>query len=239
MRIITLIFILLIGTLQPIQAQESVIDLLMDSRQSIVEIKAIQMGIIGKSKPSARFNPKTRKMMIASSVRSGYYEQKGAGVVISSDGLIVTNLHVVQGATNIGVVFFNGDLLWATIVEISAHDDLALLHIESDEPLRPIPFANSDKVVLSEPVINIGNSPLLKETISGGRVTTLGKSPLTGEVEVIQVNINLYKGDSGGPLLNNNGELIGMIVAKRMSKNNATFAIPANKIKKLYLKAKE
>ncbi len=209
---IPLILLFTVGiTFVHAQTPDSLIATVMQSEESFVQIKAL---------------------------RPPNIENNGAGVIISPDGFIVTNLHVVVYAERVVVYLSNKTAAPAKIVKLMPDEDLALLKIEPPFPLKPIGLADSDHVRLGDAVINIGNSALLRDTISGGKVWRLGTLPDDAGlpmVEFIVVNMNLYGGDSGGPLLNSDGQLIGMIMAKYHNRDRAAIAIPSNKIKKLYL----
>ena len=224
----------------PIHAVNSVIDTVMKEKESLVAVYALGVPAFGSPHSSVAIDPKTGRMLVASSLKTAQLTQKGAGVIIRADGFIVTNIHTIQGAQRIAIELHDGRRVGAQVIHFLPKHDLALLKINPPYPLRPIAFEDSNTVQLKDEVINIGSSDLLKETLSAGIVIGLGTSSISPEqkqksVELIEVNINLYKGDSGGPLLNKEGKLIGMIVAKLHNKNRSAFAIPSNKIKKLYL----
>jgi serine protease Do len=160
----------------------------------------------------------------------------GAGIVLSADGITITNFHTIKNAKYIVAILPDNTPVNATIINLHPALDLALIKINAPFPLEPVRFANSDRVTLGSRVLHIGNSTLLHGTISEGSITGLGvpKSPRNHSIEFIQTNINIYQGDSGGPLFNTEGELLGIMVAKNIKKDRASFAIPSNKIKKLY-----
>ncbi len=215
--------------------EESLIQTVLDAKESFVTIKSVNTEI-GPSKASAAIDPRTRHLYVAQRAPAANFEKTGAGVIIDANGIIATNLHVIAFAKKTAVVLHDNTVVGAKIIRYVPEDDLALLKIDPPYPLKAIAIADSDQIQLGEEVINVGNSKLLTHTISGGRITRIGT---TGDennkhVELIQVNMNLYKGDSGGPLLDKQGRLLGMIVAKYKSQDKATLAIPSNKIKKLY-----
>lgn len=218
------------------QAQDAtLIEKAIHSARSIVHIEALNIERAPFGRQSAVINPATGQMMIARSVPVAKQVKKGSGVVISSSGLIVSNIHTIFGAEKIIVYLSDGTSLSAKVLHLAEQDDLALLKVESASPLIPVEFADSNLVRLKDEVMNIGSSDLLKETISGGNINGLGTNRITKEIDLIKINITLYKGDSGGPLLNKDGRLIGMMMGKLKDKDRASFAIPSNKIKKLYL----
>lgn len=218
-------------------SESSIIDSVDRSRQSLVDVFARRTDVYKDPKAAAAIDPRTGKILVARRAIAGHHEKQGAGVIISKDGLLVTNLHTVKFADQIAVKLHDGTALNAKVLHVSAEDDLALLKVTPPKELLPIQFADSNLVRLRDEVINIGHSAFLKDTLSGGRVTRLGtrsEGDVTS-IELIQVNINLYDGDSGGPLLDSSGRLIGMVVAKLRSQEKASLAIPSNKIKKLYI----
>lgn len=221
-------------------SQSSLIDSVLKSRQSVVHIKALREEIRALDKKKPVLNSKTGRISMAQKAITASLQKTGAGVIITTSGLIVTNFHTIQLAQKLSVRLFDGKSVGGKIVHMMPEHDLALIKIDPPYPLTPIRFANSDNVRLGDEVVNIGSSKMLKETLSGGKITGLGKMKpekrAYGEyIELIQVNLNLYQGDSGGPLLNKHGHLIGMMAAKLKTKNRASFAIPSNKIKKLYI----
>ncbi|MBF0523205.1 MAG: serine protease [Candidatus Omnitrophica bacterium] len=233
-------FFLIVALLAPssLYAQESLINNILNVEDSIVHVIALQTNAYAAPTASAGINPKTGQIFVGRRILKADYTQQGAGVIISADGLVVTNFHTIRGADNIAVRLHTQETFGAKIVYLSPGHDLALLKIMSPHPLKPVDFADSNTVKLGDDVINIGSSDILNGTISGGVVNGLGTSRTsqnTDNVEVIKVYMNIYKGDSGGPLLNRQGQLIGMMAAKLEHHDRASLAIPSNKIKKLYL----
>ena len=177
----------------------------------------------------------THPSVVGVRAKVGHLEHRGAGVILNSSGIIVTNLHTINQAEIIRVQIQQHPELGAKIIQLMPESDLALIQVQSPYPLSPIAFADCYRIRLRDPVYNIGNSSILHRTISGGHVTGLGTSKGSRELAILKVNMNLYEGDSGGPLLNPRGELLGMMVAKDRTQQRAAYAIPANKIKKIYM----
>ncbi len=169
--------------------------------------------------------------------RTAYRQTSGAGVILDPQGIIATNTHVIYGADYIQIQLNTGETLPARILFISPTDDLSLLKINVPIDLKPIVWADSNLVQLNDDVITIGHSELLQSTISGGSVRAIGirKDDPTLTPEFIEININHYQGDSGGPVFTRNGEFLGLLNAKRLNENRASFAVPANKIHFAYL----
>ena len=160
----------------------------------------------------------------------------GSGVIISGDGLIVTNNHVVSGANVITVTLTNGDEYTAEVIGTDADSDIAVIKVKAEN----LPFAllgDSDKLVVGQEVMAVGN-PLgeLGGTVTNGIVSALSRDVnIDGtEMTLIQTNAAVNPGNSGGGLFNMYGELIGIVNAKSTSTSSGTsvegigFAIPVN-----------
>ena len=172
-------------------------------------------------------------------------EMHGSGVIISSDGLIVTNFHVIENANKIWVRLFDHRLYEAEVVGKDKHTDLAVLHINAPN-LKPIVFANSDAIKVGEWVIAIGSPFNLHSTVTAGVISGKGRyigaisqqisDPSEYTVEsFIQTDAAVNPGNSGGALVNLDGQLIGIntaIASQTGSFFGYSFAIPANIVKK-------
>ena len=166
----------------------------------------------------------------------------GSGVIIRPDGYIVTNNHVVSGATTIEVTLNNNKTYEATVIGTDPVTDVALIKIDATD-LPVLQFADSDKLRLGEWVLAIG-SPLgeeLRSTITAGIVSAKGRSmPNTdGQFKIesfIQTDAAVNPGNSGGALVNKEGELVGIntaIVSTTGSYSGYSFAVPSNIVKKV------
>jgi len=182
---------------------------------------------------------------ISSEIRTrawyGYRDEPsaGTGVVLFEDGYIITNNHVVQGANTIQVTFDPADdprVYPAVIISQNPDNDLALIKIESDEPFHTITLCESDPI-LGETVIAIGNAFRHSHTVSTGIVSGLHREIQTREGQVfsnlIQTDASINPGNSGGPLLNIEGELIGINSAMQGMAENIGFAIPVAHVRKV------
>ncbi len=174
-------------------------------------------------------------------------EQKasGSGVVISSDGYIVTNNHVVSEATSIEVTLNNSETLAAELIGTDPSTDLALLKVDAKN-LHPIQFANSDDVKVGEWALAVGNPFNLTSTVTAGIVSAKARNIniLQGDYNkeifpiesFIQTDAAVNPGNSGGALVNDKGELIGIntaIASKTGSYSGYSFAIPSNLVRKV------
>lgn len=174
--------------------------------------------------------------------RERVVQGSGSGVIIRSDGYIVTNCHVVSGATTIEVTLNNNKVYNATIIGTDPATDVALLKIEA-EGLPIIPFADSDQIRLGEWVLAIG-SPLgeeLRSTITAGIVSAKGRSMPSkdGEFKIesfIQTDAAVNPGNSGGALVNKEGKLVGIntaIISNQGQYIGYAFAVPSNIVSKI------
>tara|TARA_B100000795_G_C22797475_1_gene440097 strand:- start:1180 stop:2529 length:1350 start_codon:yes stop_codon:yes gene_type:complete len=162
----------------------------------------------------------------------------GSGVIISSDGYIVTNNHVIEGATDLEITLNNRKKYKAVLVGTDAKNDVALLKIEVNEALPYIPFSNSDTLKIGEWVLAVGNPYNLTSTVTAGIVSAKGRD-LQGNTATdsfIQTDAAVNPGNSGGALVNTRGELVGIntaITSKTGSYIGYSFAIPSNIAKKI------
>ena len=168
------------------------------------------------------------------------YEQvgTGSGVIISADGYIVTNNHVIDAANEIEITLNNKKKYKAELIGADKRNDIALLKIEADESLPFTPFANSDNIKVGEWVLAVGNPYNLTSTVTAGIVSAKGRDlEGNGNIEsFIQTDAAVNPGNSGGALVNVRGELVGIntaITSKTGSFRGYSFAVPSNIAKKI------
>lgn len=161
----------------------------------------------------------------------------GSGVIISEDGYIVTNNHVINDATELEVTLNNKKVYKAKLVGTDAKMDIALLKIETDTKLLYATFADSDQVKVGEWVLAVGNPYNLTSTVTAGIVSAKARNLDTNGIQsFIQTDAAVNPGNSGGALVNNNGELIGintMISSQTGSYVGYSFAVPSNITRKI------
>jgi serine protease Do len=168
------------------------------------------------------------------------YEQvgTGSGVIISADGYIVTNNHVIDGASELEITLNNKSKYKAELIGSDAANDIALLKIEVDTDLTYVPFANSDDIKIGEWVLAVGNPYNLTSTVTAGIISAKGRD-LEGNRNIesfIQTDAAVNPGNSGGALVNSQGELIGIntaISSKTGSFIGYSFAVPSNIARKI------
>ena len=137
----------------------------------------------------------------------------GSGFVISEDGYIVTNNHVIEGADEILIEFFEGFELPAELVGTDPNTDIALLKVEADEPLNFVPFGDSDISRVGDWVIAMGNPLGQGFSVSAGIVSARNRALSGPSDDYIQTDAAINRGNSGGPLFNMDGEVIGVNTA--------------------------
>ncbi|MEL6516153.1 MAG: Do family serine endopeptidase [Pseudomonadota bacterium] len=137
----------------------------------------------------------------------------GSGFVVSEDGFIVTNNHVIQGADEILIEFFEGGELEAEVIGTDPNTDLALLKVDSDRPLPFVPWGNSDDARVGDWVMAVGNPLGQGFSVSAGIVSARGRALSGTYDDYIQTDAAINRGNSGGPLFNMDGEVIGVNTA--------------------------
>ncbi|MHC4509873.1 MAG: trypsin-like peptidase domain-containing protein [Planctomycetota bacterium] len=156
----------------------------------------------------------------------------GSGLVVHEDGHVITNAHVVKDTEKLKVVFSDGNELPATIISSDQSRDLAVLTVSTEKQLPFIRLGRSNDLMIGETVIAIGNPYGYANTVTSGVISAVGR-----DIEVtegfwlrglIQTDAPINPGNSGGPLLNVNGELIGVNTAIRAEAQNIGFAIPVD-----------
>ena len=171
----------------------------------------------------------------------------GSGVIISRDGYIVTNNHVIDGADDVYVTTNSNEEYKAKVVGTDPFTDLALIKIEGDKELTAIPFGNSDDLRVGEWVLAIGNPFNLRSTVTAGIVSAKGRAAGSGQGSLqvgsfIQSDVAVNPGNSGGALVNMAGELIGintMIYSSTGNYAGISFAIPTSIVHKVVSDLKE
>ncbi len=139
---------------------------------------------------------------------------EGSGFVISADGVIVTNNHVIEGSDDIEVTFNNGTKLKAEVVGRDKETDLAVLRVKPVSPLKAVKLGNSDTLTVGEWVVALGNPFGIGLSASSGIVSGRNRDIRSGRFDAfIQTDASINKGNSGGPLFNLNGEVVGINTA--------------------------
>ena len=215
-------------TKNAVQTQDAFVSVHNSVKDSIVNIRTKKTVTVNT------YNP-LEEMLFG---RSGGQEKResgslGSGFVVSKDGYIVTNNHVIDGADEIYVKFSNGREYRTKLVGTSPEVDIAVLKIDSNETFKPLEFANSDQVQIGQWSIAFGNPLGLNDSMTVGIVSAAGRSSLgIEEIEnFIQTDAAINQGNSGGPLIDITGKVIGVNTAIYSQSGGSVgigFAIPAN-----------
>jgi serine protease Do len=157
-------------------------------------------------------------------------EGQGSGFVISADGFILTNNHVIAGASEVRVKFDSGDEFPARVVGTDRGSDVALLKIEPPGPLPWLRLAAGDKARVGDWVVAVGNPLGLGHTVTAGIISAKGREvpDLDALEEFIQTDASINPGNSGGPLIGIDGIVVGMNTAIVSGANSVGFAIPSD-----------
>jgi serine protease Do len=190
--------------------------------------------------PTVKAVRKTRAAIVTIKVdKSDAYEHTretvGTGVVVDERGYIVTNRHVIADAVRVRVHLVDRTVWTARVVAEEPASDLAILRIRPERLLQALPLGPASDLMVGEPVIAVGHPYGYTNTVSDGIISAVGREITmpTGDVlqDLIQISAGINPGNSGGPLLNINGELIGINTALREGAQGIAFAINADAVK--------
>ena len=157
-----------------------------------------------------------------------------SGFVVDPSGIIITNKHVIDGALGLTATFSNGERAHARLLVAAEMLDLAILKVDVDHPLTALKWANSDALQIGDPVLTIGNQLGLGMSASAGIVSALNRDLQDSPFDsYIQTDATINHGNSGGPLIDRNGDVIGITTALYNPQENGGFigigfAIPSN-----------
>jgi|GEM_PF-100438 len=182
------------------------------------------------------------------SAGSGYYPTSrpkkingmGTGIVIDSRGYIVTNYHVVKDVDSLNATMVDGSTYRAKVVTFDKKFDLAIIRIYSMGKLHVMPMGTSSDLMIGESVFAVGNAFGYENTVTSGIVSAMGRNVEVNETQsyynLIQTDASINPGNSGGPLINMDGEVIGINVAIRAGAQRIGFAIPIDDARKILAK---
>ena len=164
----------------------------------------------------------------------------GTGIVVDERGYIVTNYHVVEGVDSLRVTMFEGGSYTADVRSYDRARDLAIIKIDPVKPLDVMPLGTSSDLMLGEDVLAIGNAFGYEHTVTRGIISALSRDVEVNEEQsyknLIQIDAAINPGNSGGPLLNREGEVIGINVAIRAGAERIAFAIPIDDAREVIAK---
>ena len=163
---------------------------------------------------------------------------QGSGVLVSADGLVLTNNHVIVGATSYKVTLFNGDVMVAEVVGSEPANDLAVIKIKDASGLTAAELGSSDALQVGEDVVAIGNALALAGSPTVTRGIVSAKERIVDEPNnnvhlehMIQTDAAINRGNSGGPLINTAGQVVGINTAVNLDGQNIGFAIAIDSVK--------
>lgn len=225
----------------PLLAETPVIQKIQDLLPAVVSIQSDNAQLY-KGEDTLIGDSSSGRVFVVKPMHVAQYSRKGTGFIIDSTGVIVASAHTVDNAARIKVVFRDKNELEAKVIALSKDDDVAILRISPKAVLTVIPLSEDGTVKLYESVYSIGGSDMLKGTIIGGRVTGIGtkSDPDAGnsqDLALLKINFDVYHGDSGDPVINGEGKLIGMTMAGSPSGGRISLAVHVNRIKKYYLQS--
>jgi serine protease Do len=160
----------------------------------------------------------------------------GSGVIIDPGGTIVTNDHVIRGASAVHVMLADGRQLDAEVVGADAQNDLAVLRVQSKTPLPAVKLGTSSDLMIGETVVAIGSPFGLTKTVTSGVLSAVGRSFKANDqlyIDFLQTDAAINPGNSGGPLLNLDGEVVGINTAIFSGAQGIGFAIPVDKVRRI------
>jgi len=234
MKLFAPVLALIIGLFSPLSSAFTADTVTADERNNIDVYREASSSVVFVT--NTRYQ-RQRFSFNATAVKAG----SGTGFIWDTQGHIVTNFHVIDGANEVSIDLGDGSSWPAKLVGVAPEKDLAVLKIEAPkELLKPIIQGDSDKLVVGRKVLAIGNPFGLDTTLTVGVVSALGReitSPNGRTIRgVIQTDAAINPGNSGGPLLNAAGELIGVntaIYSPSGSSAGIGFSIPSNTVKSI------
>ncbi len=167
----------------------------------------------------------------------GSQERVGQGVIIDSNGTIITNSHIIGNAPkHIYVVLADGNKFEGRIIQNNQGVDLTLIKIDTSFPLPAMALGDSSEVQIGNPIVAFAKSSSQQK--QKGEVLEIYREVASNTVAILKINVQLNPGDSGGAVVNEQGSLLGLIMANQISDRTKSYAIAANKIREEYLKYK-
>ena len=226
-----------------LHAEESPLSKVLDSSNALVDVLSVNVTMFADT-PQGFIDKSTGQAVVTRRMAPATYTRNGSGVVIDPRGIIVTNAHTVRDAGAMIVTFLNGMRASVNEVCMVTGTDLALLIIDPPFALSAVRLGDADVLSAGNSVYTVGHSEWLNGSVIGGRILGVQRegNSKTGSVTAIMLNFDMAQGDSGCPILNARGELMGIVSAGKPGRNAVTIAIPSNGIAtayKEYLRRKE
>ena len=218
-------------------AEDSPVSTVLETSKALVDIQSVNATVLS-GKPQGFIDKATGQILITRRVRPVGYTRSGSGVIIDPRGIVVTNAHTIRGAGGLAVTLFNGTRAPVKEAHLMPGTDIAFLLIDPPCTLSSVLLADADTASVGTNVYTIGHSEMLKGTVLGGKLTGFQREEIDGisQTSALRLNFDMEKGDSGCPVLNAKGELLGLVAAGVPGHGNLTFAISSNAIAAAYKK---
>ncbi|MDR3493055.1 MAG: Do family serine endopeptidase [Ancalomicrobiaceae bacterium] len=226
------------------KAPDSVADLTEGLLESVVFIQVSQSPKADREAPNLGPAPKAPDGSPFEEFFNDYFNKQknrdqaprvqsvGSGFIVDESGIIITNNHVIDGADDIQVTFSDGSKLKGELVGRDSKVDVAVLRVKATKPLKPVKFGDSDKLRIGDWVLAIGNPFGLGESVTLGIISAKNRDIHSGPYDnYLQTDAAINKGNSGGPLFNMNGEVVGIntaIISPSGTSAGIGFAVPSN-----------
>src|SRR6266545_4473031 len=206
---------------------------------AVVNINTVTRGMGGRTPIEEFFGDEFfRRFFGETPERQPQQRSLGSGVIVDSSGICLTNAHVVERATDIEVVTSEGNKHKAKVVGLDKRTDLAVLRLQGGGPYPAIVLGDSDKVKVGDWVLAIGSPFGLQQTVTAGIISAKGRSIGQGPFDdFLQTDAAIHPGNSGGPLVNMSGEVVGInsaILSRSGGNVGIGFSIPVNMAKRIY-----
>jgi len=203
------------------------------NRESAELVHAVVPSVVSIDTSGVR-NERRRDSWGRTWVQPRAVQGQGSGVIVTEEGHVLTNYHVIKGNPNIRITLHGGKVLTAKVIGFDPTVDIAVLKIDAPGPFTPLKFGNSAKIEVGNTVFAIGSPFGLGETVTNGIISAKKRSFSDSQVDLLQTSAAINPGNSGGPLVNIHGEIVG-INSRIYSSDKAnpgfqgiSFAIPSN-----------
>ena len=214
-----------------LHAEDSPVSTVLGTAKALVDIQSVNTTVLS-GKPQGFIDKATGRILITRKVRPVGYTRSGSGVILDPRGIIVTNAHTIRGAGGLAVTLFDGTRATVKEAHLVPGTDIAFLSIDPPFALACVPLADISAAKVGANVYSIGHSQWLKGAVLGGKLTGIQTEDSSGATHVtaLRLSFDMEKGDSGCPVLNSRGELLGIVGAGAAGHGNLTLAIPSNAI---------
>lgn len=218
-------------------AEDSPLNLVLGRSSAVVSLHSINATVF-TNKPQGFFDKTHGVVYLVNRICPMAYERNGSGVIIDPKGVLVAAAHTVMGAGAVAITLFDGTQIPCKKILIVPNTDIAFLAFDPPFALSAVPFSDSKMIAVGESVYTFGNSQWIKGSLLGGKIVGIKQDLFDNVVRstLLQVSFSVYRGDSGSPLFDRRGRLLGIVNAGQEGRENATFAISAEIVEWAYRK---